>query len=234
MVHSGHQDYFTVSRLAKIPRLVHGFGRENLKKKDLKMGSEWRDFRHLTLKQTHSDIIRVIERYPEKKLEGDAMLTDCPQILLIITTADCLPVIMVDEEKMVIAAIHCGWRGTYKKIIQQAVQRLKDIYDSDLSSLLVAMGPCIGQGCYEVGEDVKQNFYEEGLSTEDFRSHPRHRGKYFFDLRSANRSQLFALGVKKKNIFSLDICTHCEKDLISFRRNREREGRMLNFIGIST
>jgi len=234
MVHSGHEDYFTVSRLAKIPRLVHGFGKENLKEKDLKKESKWRDFRLLSLKQIHSDIIRVIERYPEKILEGDAMLTDCPQILLIITTADCLPVIIVDEKKMVIAAIHCGWRGTYKKIIQQALQGLKDVYDSDFSSLLVAMGPSIGQGCYEVGEDVRKNFYEKGLSTKDFRSHPRHRGKYLFDLRSANRSQLLALGVKKKNIFSLDICTHCEKDLISFRRNREGKSRMLNFIGIST
>lgn len=226
-------DFLTIPRLEQIPYLIHGFGTGKWKNADFKKRSEWAGFRFLFLNQVHSAIIRFIDRIPKKKLMGDAMITDLPELLLIIKTADCLPVLVVDELRKVIAAVHCGWRGTSKRVMQKAIQGMVDRYKCRPSSLLVALGPCIGSECYEVGEDVLQSFREEGLSAEFFRSHPTKEEKYLFDLKGENISQLMSLGIEKKNIYSVDGCTHCDESFPSYRREREKAGRMLSFIGMS-
>jgi YfiH family protein len=226
-------DFLTIPRLEQIPYIVHGFGTGEWKDADFKKRPEWAGFRLLFLNQVHSTIIRFIDRIPEKKLKGDAMVTDIPEFLLVIKTADCLPVLVVDEPRKVIAAIHCGWRGTSKRMIQKGIQGMVDRYGCRASSLLVALGPCIGSECYEVGEDVLKNFKQEGLSSEFFRTHPSKKEKYFFDLKGENISQLLSLGIEKENIYCADGCTHCDGALPSYRRDREKAGRMLSFIGMS-
>jgi hypothetical protein len=84
-----------------------------------------------------------------------------------------------------------------------------------------------------VGEDVRQSFEEEGFPEDLFQSHPLRHGKYIFDLRKANLFQIQSRGVKKENIFVLDICSHCEKSFPSYRRDGKKAGRMLSFIGMS-
>lgn len=226
-------DFLTIPRLEQIPYLVHGFGTEKWKDSDLKKKTEWAGFRFLFLNQVHSTIIRFIDRIPEKKLRGDAMITDIPEFLLIIKTADCLPVLVVDEPRKVIAAVHCGWRGTSRRVIQMAIQGMVDRYKCQPSSLLVALGPCIGSECYEVGEDVLQSFKQEKLSEEFFRAHPFKKKKYLFDLKGENISQMLSLGIKRENIYCADGCTHCNESFPSYRRDREKAGRMLSFIGMS-
>jgi YfiH family protein len=226
-------DFLTIPRLEQIPYIVYGFRMGDWEDADFKKRPEWAGFRLLFLNQVHSTIIRFIDRIPEKKLRGDAMITDMPEFLLIIKTADCLPVLVVDEPRKVIAAIHCGWRGTSKRVIQKGIQGMVDHYKCRPSTLIVALGPCIGSGCYEVGEDVFQSFKKEELSTEFFRTHPSKKKKYLFDLKGENISQLMSLGVEKKNIYSVDGCTHCDESFPSYRRDREKAGRMLSFIGMS-
>jgi YfiH family protein len=225
-------DFLSIPRLEQIPYIVHGFGTGEWKDADFKKRPEWAGFRLLFLNQVHSTIIRFIDRIPEKMLRGDAMITDIPEFLLIIKTADCLPVLVVDEPRKVIAAIHCGWRGTSKRVIQKGIQGMVDRYGCHASSLLVALGPCIGSECYEVGEDVLQSFKQEGLSSEFFRPHPSKKKKYLFDLKGENISQLLSLGIEKENIYCVDACTHCDRALPSYRRDREKAGRMLSFIGM--
>ena len=107
-----------------------------------------------------------------------------------------------------------------------------DDFGSAAADLLVAMGPSIGPDCYEVGEDVRQCFEEAGGEAGLFRSHPETPGKYFFDLKGANRNQLVECGVPGGNVFSVSGCTHCEKYLYSYRREHQEAGRLLNFIGL--
>lgn len=224
---------FTIPRLEKTPFLFYGFGTKNWKEEDFKERPEWKKFSLVFLDQIHSNIIHFIDKVPGKNLKGDAMITGLPFLFLIIKTADCLPILIVDEQKKVIAAVHCGWRGTRKRVIQRAVQDLGNHYGCSPPSLLVAMGPRIASDCYEVGEEVRLSYEQEGFSAEIFRPHPHRRIKYLLDLKKANFIQLLESGVKKRNIHSLDICTHCDKAFPSFRRDGKKAGRMLSFIGMS-
>lgn len=224
--------YSRIPRLEQIPYFIHGFGTRKWKEGDYQNRPEWKDFKLVFLDQIHSDIIQVIDNIPEEKLKGDAMITGLPFLLLIIKTADCLPVLVVDESQKVIAAVHCGWRGTSKRVVQKVIQRMKDLYGCHPSSLLAALGPCIGHECYEVGENVYHSFEQEGLSTGSFRNHPLRRRKYLFDLKRANLSQMISVGVEEKNVFSADTCTHCHENLPSFRRDKDKAGRTPSFIGM--
>lgn len=221
-----------IPRLERIPFLVHGFGKRHWSEKDFRRRPEWKRLQHLFLNQVHSSLVHSIDRLPEENLSGDAMVTACPSLLLVIRTADCLPVLIADERRKVIAAVHCGWRGTSVRVIQKAIERMMKRYGCSPSSLLAAMGPCIGRDCYEVGEDVFGSFAAQGLLTEFFRRHPRHQDKYLFDLRGANIAEMEVMGMKRENIFQAEVCTHCCGNLASYRRDGDRAGRMLSFIGI--
>lgn len=232
MTETGQNNFITIPQLEEISFLIHGFGTVRWKEKDFKRRPEWQSFRLLFLDQIHSNVIQSIDKIPKGNLEGDAMITDLPFLFLIIETADCLPVFIVSQSPKVIAAVHCGWKGTRKRVIQRAIQRMRDHYGCDPSVLLVALGPCIEGRCYEVGEDVLQDFEKDGHSTEFFQNHPSHKGKYLFDLKEVNISQMVSLGIKKDNILSMDICTHCHKEFSSYRRDKDRAGRVLSFTGI--
>jgi YfiH family protein len=227
------QRYRVVEELAQVPFIVHGFGNRFWKEADFNSVPGLADFRRVSLRQTHSDIIRVITEITRKRMEGDALVTNRPGILLIIKTADCLPALVVDTQNRAVAAVHCGWRGTLKRVITKTLRTMQQSYGSDFTSLSVVLGPCIDKDCYEVGEDVREKFKSEGLQNGVFNSHPSKKEKYLFDLRGANRAQILALGVPEKNIFSVDLCTHCDLDLFSYRRERNHAGRLINFIGLS-
>jgi YfiH family protein len=222
----------TISRLNQIPYLVHGFGTAGWKESDIKRKKEWESFRLVYLKQIHSDRVHFIDKVPSKKLSGDALVTSVPFILLTIKTADCLPVLIVDELRRVIAAVHCGWRGTVKKVLEKTIQGLKEHHGSSPSSLLVAFGPCIGPKCYEVGEDVRQSFRDGGFPAGLFQRHPEHPKKFLLDLREANLLQLQSQGVLEENIFVVEDCTHCHNFYYSYRKNKDIKARMLSFIGM--
>lgn len=233
MQSSASPAFLTVPQLEKIPFLHHGYGTSLWREQDFKRRPEWRDFRLIFLHQIHSDVVHSVDDSFDNNIEGDAMITDRPHLFLVIKTADCLPIFMVDERQRVIAAVHCGWRGTRKRVIPRAVRALERRYGCSTPSLLVAMGPCIGRDCYEVGEDVVRLYREAGVPLNFFRIHPERPSQYLFDLRAANLSQLLDLGVKKANIFSVDVCSHCRLDFPSYRRDGKSAGRMLSFIGMS-
>ena len=225
--------FLTVPSLEKISFLSHGFGTAIWKIQDLKKRLEWKNFRLIFLRQIHSNVVHSVDESFKNKCQGDAMITDQSNLLLIIKTADCLPVLMVDKGKRVVAAVHCGWRGTHRRVIQHVVRALMLHYGCSLPSLFVAMGPSIGKECYEVGEEVMRGFEEAGLLLDFFHPHPQRKGKYFYDLKKANLSQLLSLGIEKENIFSFGFCSHCRPDFPSYRRDGKEAGRALSFIGMS-
>jgi YfiH family protein len=223
----------TVPRLERIPFVRHGFGDLTWGERDLRQLADRLGFKPLFLNQVHSDVVQFIDQVPQRGLRGDAAVTRLTGLLLVIKTADCLPVVLVEETKRVIAAVHCGWKGTSQRVLEKVALGMKERHGARPAAILAAFGPCIGESCYEVGSDVHRAFSDSDFAGSLFRPVAGRSDKYLFDLRLANRLQLLKLGVKAKNIFSIGICTHCDRDYPSYRRDRNECGRMLTFIGLS-
>jgi len=160
--------FLTVSRFAAVPGLVHGFGDGRWSEADFLAFAASREMRPVVMRQLHSDMIHRLEAAPDKKLEGDALMTSVPGLLLVIRTADCLPVLLVDEKNRAVAAVHCGWRGTEKRILEKAVRAMGEACGSKPGEMLAALGPCIGAACYEVGPEVRKGYLEAGFPASVF------------------------------------------------------------------
>lgn len=222
----------TVPRLEQIPWLRHGFGDATWAESQFQESRGWANFKPLFLEQVHSSIVHFIDGVPAKSPRGDALVTRLPGLLLVIKSADCLPVLLVDVGRRVVTAVHCGWKGTLRRILEKAVTGMRDHYGSNPEEILAAFGPGIGAGCYEVGEEVRRSYLKEKFPASIFRPIPGRHSKYFFDLEGANRLQLVSQGIKKEHIFTVGVCTHCDERYPSYRRDGNRTGRMLSFIGM--
>jgi len=232
MIGSAAQLFLTVPRLNRIPRLIHGFGTRHWKLSDFRKRAGWENFKIVWLKQVHTDRVHFIEAAPTRRLQGDALATDKPGIFLIMKTADCLPVFLVDPSKRVVAAVHCGWRGTRRRILEHVVDGLHVRYGCRPASLLAVLGPCIAASCYEVGDEVRDEYRAAGLAGDVFRPSGGRPGKYLFDLREANRRQLIGSGLDGRRVLDVSLCTHCDAQLHSYRRDRDTSARLFNFIGL--
>jgi YfiH family protein len=181
--------------------------------------------RLLLLRQVHGCAVHAApwEGHPE----GDAATADRAGLLLGIETADCLPVLLVDPRRHVVAAAHAGWRGTAAGVAARAVEALT-AQGSRPQDLLAALGPGIGPCCYEVGEDVREAFGPAGAGF--FRPGPR--GRPHLDVRAANRALLLAAGLEAGALHDVADCTFCRPDLYhSYRREGRGAGRMISFVG---
>ena len=234
--------YLTVPQLGAISGLVHGFGGSRWKEPDLLAFAATKDMSPVIMQQLHSDIVHRLDEAPGGTLEGDALMTNVPGLLLVIRTADCLPVLLLDEANRAVAAVHCGWRGTESRLLAKAVKAMSQAYGSRPGDMLAALGPCIGAACYEVGPEVRDAFLRAGFPPTVFveRGHvpgvhvPGLKGKYLLDLKAANVRLLDGLGFQRANVFDAGpACTHCEPRLLSYRRNSADPRRMHNFIGLT-
>ena len=228
-----HTDlYCSPPEFACAPEVWSGFGTRKLTLPVLEKEAEFRNMRGVFLDQEHSDSFHILIDLPSgDPLAGDALITDRRGILLVIRTADCLPVLLSDPERGVVAAVHCGWRGTAAEILPKVVRSLQKEFGSLPSDLTAALGPSIAHACYEVGAEVRSAFAEKGYPEDVLLPLRDAPGKYHFDLRAANRYQLGEAGLEEAKIFSISCCTHCEKNLYSYRRDAQKAGRLLNFIG---
>ena len=153
----------TVPRLEAVPGLVHGFGGAGWSEAGLPAFAAARGLRPVVMRQVHGDGVRRLDAAPQGKVEGDALVTGVPGLLLVVRTADCLPVLLVDEARRAVGAVHCGWRGTAKRVLEKAVRAMAEAYGSRPAEMLAALGPCIGGACYEVGPEVREAFLEAGF-----------------------------------------------------------------------
>lgn len=224
----------TSSSFRQFSFLLHGFGTKYFQEKELYRLCQSKNLKPIFLKQQHSDGIHWLEREPNNLLEGDALITSQPGLVLIIKTADCLPILILDPRKRIIAAAHCGWRSTSQRLIEKLVKILTQKLNSHPEDLQVVFGPSISPQCYEVGEEVREAFRQAGfiLNEDLFKPNPNRPGHFFFDLKKANREQLLALGTKAEKIEEINICPHCHQDFHSRRRDGAGCGRLLNFIGL--
>jgi polyphenol oxidase len=175
-------------------------------------------------RQTHSVISHKVTE-PKYFEDSDALYTDKKNNFLAISIADCIPVFLYEPEKSVAAGIHSGWKGTLNKITTVTFEKLKTEFGICAENIYAYIGPGISSQHFEVGKDVYELFDEE---VKEIRS-----GKYFIDLKTHNYLQLIKLGVKPANIEVSDYCTYKEKNLLhSYRRDRDKSGRMIGVIGI--
>lgn len=233
--------FLTVPRLTAVSGILHGFGSGGWTEAAFLAFAEARGMAPVIMRQLHSDRIHLLDRAPSAKLEGDALATNVAGLLLVIRTADCLPVLLVDEPNKAVAAVHCGWRGTRERALEKAVSAMGEAYGSRPEGMLAALGPCIGAACYEVGPEVRAGYLRSGFPAAVFavRGHAPgadatlQQSRYLLDLRAANAWLLETLGFVRANVFNAGpVCTHCEPRLLSYRRNRHDPRRMINFIGL--
>ncbi len=222
-----------IPRLEGIPGLVHGFGTRDWKEADFSRDPGLTLFQLVLMNQLHSDAVHVLRKEPKRELGGDGLVTARPGVLIAVKTADCLPALLVDPRRRVVAAVHCGWRSTRKKILQRVVGILEREFDSSPDDIIAAFGPCIGPECYEVGEDVRASFETSGFPARVVKSKPGVGGKFLLDLRAANAWLLGEAGFRAENILGVDRCTHCDPGLLSYRRDGDQNNRMFNFIGLA-
>ncbi|MEW6508586.1 MAG: peptidoglycan editing factor PgeF [Bacteroidota bacterium] len=175
-------------------------------------------------KQIHSNIFKFVEN-PGLIGESDALITTKYNIGLAISAADCTPVFIYDKRNKLIAAVHIGWRGTQKKILENVLNNLSCHYNSNPENLYSYIGPSISQFNYQVGSEVAALFDQKYIKVED--------QKIFLDVVSANKDFLLNYGVEEKNIEVSELCTYKEKDLLhSYRRDGDISGRMLGVIAL--
>ena len=186
--------------------------------------------------QTHSDHIKVIHAQESKGWESlddviedcDALITQEKNIILTILTADCVPILLYDPKKEVIAAVHAGWKGTKAKIAAKTVLEMQIMFGCKAENILAGVGPAIGKCCYEVGEDVAEHFLDLPGGYE------KQEEKYQLDLPYINKYQLLETGLSEAHIEMSRVCTACETErFFSYRKEQGCSGRFMSLIGMS-
>ncbi|MPQ42466.1 peptidoglycan editing factor PgeF [Clostridium tarantellae] len=176
------------------------------------------------LNQTHSDIVidaTCEEFYGDK--DGDSIITKNKNLAIGVFTADCVPVIIYDKEKLVVAAVHSGWKGTFNEIVKKTCFIMKDKYNCE--SLNIIIGPHIKSCCYEVSDELQQKFIEK--FGEDVCNNR------MLNLENCIKNELEKISFIKC-IESVNVCTYCNSDLEmhSYRKLKEKAGRLFSFIFI--
>ena len=181
-------------------------------------------------RQTHTTNVRVIEDvFSQEELQDvDAVVTNLKNVCLCVSTADCVPVLLYDKEKQVVAAIHAGWRGTVGRIVEKTLEVMKSHYGAEGKDVIACIGPSISLESFEVGDEVYAAFEEAGF---DMTRIARKYKKWHLDLWEANRLQLLAYGILPENIEVAGVCTYLRhEDFFSARRLGIKSGRILSGI----
>jgi len=171
--------------------------------------------RLISLSQIHSAVVHTLPAWEERP-EGDAMVTATPGLALGILTADCAPVLLADPKARVIGAAHAGWKGALAGVLEAALEAMEKL-GASRDRIDAAIGPCISQDNYEVGDDFRARFLEQGAKHRRFFVPSDREGHHRFDLPGFAAYRLTAAGVG--SVERLGICTYPpENGFFSFRR----------------
>lgn len=191
-------------------------------------------------RQAHGKEIKIIDKNflslsneeRTNSLDGyDALITNIQEQYITVTTADCVPVLLFDKKENAIAAIHSGWRSSLENIISETIKVMNSLYGSHPNHIIAAIGACISEEYYEVGEELPTLFASREYPIDTF-FRRKENSKYLFNIRKLVASQLQNMGVK--NIEISPFCTYQDEDLFfSARRLGNRSGRMLTGIMLS-
>jgi YfiH family protein len=188
--------------------------------------------------QTHEDKVLVIDEeyfklsneFKNKKFYGvDAIVTKETNICIGVTTADCVPILLYDTSKKVIAVVHAGWRGTCARLVEKTINQMQRTFGSVPAKIYALLGPSISSEAYEVGNELIEYFSIAGFNNSKI--FEEKNGKQFLNLWEANRQLLIKSGVPGSQIQISGICTYTQhEDFFSARRLGIHSGRMLSGI----
>ena len=190
---------------------------------------------------THSDNVRVVTSTedcgcgitkPFNYEDVDALVTNVPGVILAVTIADCVPVYFYDPVHKACGIAHSGWKGTANEISQKVVTAMEENYGTNPEDLICGIGACIGMCCYEVSQDVFEEFIEFDYLDEAW-FFDKENGKFDIDLSRIIFGTLAYAGVNPDNIHISGLCTSCNSDILfSHRASHGKRGTMAAVIGI--
>jgi YfiH family protein len=193
------------------------------------------------VKQVHGDDVLTVDAalvsrqgFPNLLLdEGyayDALVTNLPDLALVVSTADCLPILIHDPVQGAAAAVHAGWRSTARRIAARTLEAMAAACGTDPGDCRAAIGPGIRGCCYEVDAAVTEAM-AGALPAWEAHAVATRPARWRLDLAGVNRAILEAAGVHPDRIADVGLCTACRTDLFfSHRAEKPRTGRMMNFI----
>ena len=173
--------------------------------------------------QVHSTVVEFA-RFPGRHPAADGLVTTNSNILLTLKVADCVPVYLYEPRKNMIGLVHSGWRGTKGGIVFNAVRKMQEM-GANGKEVSIFLGPAIGFCCYEVDEEVADNFNKKAKKKLE-------NGKWKVGLHEEICLQLTGMGIPSTNIKTSDICTYESLDCHSYRRDGSKAGRMFAFMGL--
>jgi len=175
-------------------------------------------------------LIDTTDVAPEISYPGDFLISNQPGLGLILAAADSLPIIYIDPAHHAAGIAHAGWRSTALHVAERVVEAMKEAFGSNPHELQILFGPSIRGCCYEMKEPALSQL---GVEI-DGHCARMHEGKVFVDLPACNRQQLIACGVQPANITTrLNLCTMCNPQFCSYRRNGLRAGRQFSVVAIT-
>lgn len=192
--------------------------------------------------QTHTVNVREVTQEdlgkgyirPRDYTDVDGLVTNIPGVILATFYADCVPLYFVDPVHHAVGLSHSGWRGTVGDIAGVTVRLMQEKYGTEPLDIVAAIGPSICQSCYEVSEDVIDQFkeaYDGSLWERLF--YAKENGKYQLNLWEACRQNMLRAGIAKEHISVTDICTCCNPDILfSHRASCGKRGNLAAFLGL--
>lgn len=186
--------------------------------------------------QKHSKNVFIVRSRNSTSLPSDALVTDLKGIGIMVHSADCVPVLFFDPVIGVVGAAHAGWRGVLNGVCVETVISMAKEYDSEPSNVRVAIGPSIGPCHFEVKNDVWKpfvnTFHDPGVFIEKPGSLEHPEPVKSINLWWAIKEQLVLAGVAADNIETLGMCTYCNPEFASFRRDKRIGVTMGSIIAI--
>jgi polyphenol oxidase len=184
-------------------------------------------------RQTHSDRVVVVtsENVTSTIDDTDALITNERGLFICVQTADCVPILLFDPVKKVVAAIHAGWKGTIAKIAKKTIEQMVEKFDCNPADIVAGIGPSIHMHAYEVGPEVVEAVEASFTNSSAMLKPSMNEGKAYFDLWEANQTALMESGLLEENIEIMGLCSFEHADLFySARRDGTDTGRMVSGI----
>lgn len=192
----------------------------------------------VTTNQTHTTNVRVVTKEDCDKgitkdrdySDVDGLITNVPGIVLTTYYADCVPLYILDPINKAIGLSHSGWKGTVKRIGDNTLKLMNENYGTNPKDVICCIGPSICQDCYEISEDVANEFINE-FGKNNKILYNKGNGKYQLNLWESVKQVFLDAGVEYDNIYTTDICTCCNKDeLFSHRGHHGKRGNLAAFL----
>ena len=192
--------------------------------------------------QVHGSRVAIVDRpgMTREELEGyDAFITALSGVAIGVRTADCVPVLLYDPARRVVAAIHAGWKGTVLHISHGAIAAMAQAFSCRPEDMKAVIGPAIGPDSFQVGEEVAEKFRDAGFPMDDIWSFHGNgdgtpmSGGHHIDLIKANRWLLEQTGISDGNILVTGIDTYTTGAFFSARRESVHCGRIINAIRLA-